>query len=149
MAAKPTSAKLYQTPQDSGQSQSGPVYPAVPAPAPTQAMTFNQRYHPHAAAEMNSDMPLPPTGPNLHVPPVGTRVVHRTSGQEGVVTGHRPHGYSGTAVPQVVWAGEDMSWPQGVSANALRVQGSEPSDLYTGTQSAASTRPRNRNTGAL
>lgn len=115
---------------------------------PTQAMTFDQRYHPRASAEMNSDQPIVDSDPT-RTHPVGASVVHRTSGQRGTVTGHSAHGYSGTAIPQVTWAGEDMSWPQGVSANALRVEGSQPSDLYTATQSASSTRPRRGSTGAL
>lgn len=80
-------------------------------------------------------------------PQVGHVVEHKISGQRGTVVGHQTHGY-GRATPSVSWAGEETSWPQGVSANAIRVVGSNPSDLYQYNQDATSSRPLNRNTGA-
>jgi hypothetical protein len=148
---RPIAAKLYQSPADSGQS-AGSTYkpPGTPAPREPEATLGVRRNNPEIAADSHRTEPTP-TGPRpaATVPPVGARVVHRTSGQHGQVVGHQAHGYSGTAVPQVTWAGEDASWPQGVSANALRVEGSHPNDLYQYNEDATSTRPLNRNTGAL
>jgi hypothetical protein len=79
---------------------------------------------------------------------VGDAVVHRTSGQRGTVVGHERHGFSGTAQPRVAWAGEEASWPQGVSANALRVEGSTPERLYETNQDATYHPPLNRQSGA-
>lgn len=136
---RPIAAKLYQSPADSGQT-AGSTYtpPGVPAPREPEATLGVRRNSPERAADSHRVDPTPP---------VGTAVAHRTSGATGVVVGHAPHGY-GAAMPKVQWAGEDASWPQGVSANALRVVGSTPEDLYQYNQDATSSRPLNRNTGA-
>lgn len=80
--------------------------------------------------------------------PHGAAVVHRTSGQRGTVVGHERNAHTGQAQPRVQWAGEESSWPQGVSANALRVEGSTPNRLYETDQGAADHPPLNRHTGA-
>jgi hypothetical protein len=116
---RPVGGKLYQTPADED-AQGASTY--TPPGAPMQIL--NSSYAPRATAERNTDSAR--TDPT---PPVGSTVTHRTSGQRGEVVGHTRHGFSGTAVPQVQWAGEDASWPQGVAANALRVEDSHPSDL--------------------
>lgn len=147
---RPIAAKLYQSPADSGQT-AGSTYtpPGVPAPREPEATLGVRRNNPETAQDSHRTDPTPTRHPApAPVPPVGARVVHRTSGQHGTVTGHTNHGYAGTAIPQVTWAGEDASWPQGVSANALRVEGSTPDDLYQYNQDATSHRPLNRNTGA-
>jgi hypothetical protein len=135
---RPTAAKLYQSPADSG-TTAGSNYTPPGVPAPRNMEQLSGR--PHQAPETDSQR-IDPT------PAVGTAVTHRVSGAHGTVVGHDHHGY-GTALPKVQWAGEDASWPQGVSANALRIEGSEPMDLYKGNQDATSSRPLNRNTGAL
>ncbi len=117
---RPVAAKLYQSPADEN-IQGASTY--TPPGAPMQLI--NNSHAPRASAEQNSDQRTDPT------PPVGASVVHRTSGQRGTVVEHRSHGFSGTAVPQVTWEGEEKSWPQGVSANALRVAGSTPNELYS------------------
>lgn len=116
---RPTAAKLYQSPADED-TKGASVY--TPPGAPMQLLQ-GPNYSPRATAERNTDQTNP-------TPPIGASVTHRTSGQRGTVTGHQSHGYSGTAVPQVTWEGEEKSWPQGVSANAIRVEGSHPSELY-------------------
>lgn len=136
---RPIAAKLYQSPADSD-VKAGSTYtpPGVPAPRdPAQSLGI-RRNSPERAADSHRTDPTPPPG---------TRVAHRVSGATGEVVGHAAHGY-GTAMPQVRWDGEEASWPQGVSANALRVEGSEPNDLYRYNQDATSSRPLNRNTGA-
>jgi hypothetical protein len=136
---RPTAAKAYQSPADSG-LKAGSTYtpPGVPAAREPEATLAVRRNSPESAADSHRTDPTPR---------VGDTVVHRVSGQRGTVTGHAAHGY-GRAVPEVQWAGEEASWPQGVSANAVRVEGSNPSDLYLGNQDATSSRPLNRNTGA-
>lgn len=136
---RPTAAKLYQTPADSGsKAQSDYTPPGRPSPREPEASLGVRRNSPETASDSHRTDPTPQ---------VGDRVAHRISGQTGEVTGHRGHGY-GSAVPTVRWDGEEASWPQGVSANALRVVGSNPSDLYQYNQDATSGRPLNRNTGA-
>ena len=126
---RPVSAKLYQSPSDSGTKPVGTYgSPGVPQPREPEATLGVRR---NSAAHTTE-----PQTP----PPVGSVVEHRTSGQRGQVTSHRAHGY-GQAVPEVTWAGEEHSWPQGVSANALRVVGSTPSDLYLANQGADDHRP--------
>ncbi len=143
MTTKPTEGQLYRTGQGSD-TPAGPVDLGTTIP---QELSYNQAYHPHAAAETNQDQVV---GAGVsQTPAAGERVVHRSSGRAGTVAGHERTGYSGTAMPRVVWDGEDASWPQGVSANALRVQGSEPSDLYQVNQGADSRPPVTRNSGAL
>lgn len=136
---RPVAARLYEAPSDSGRSP-GSTYspPGVPAAREPEAALGVRRNAPETASDSHRTDPTPP---------VGARVVHRTSGQRGEVASHVAHGY-GTAVPAVRWDGEDASWPQGVSANALRVEGSTPNDLYRYDQDATSNRPLNRNTGA-
>jgi len=136
---RPTAAKLYQTPADSG-LKTGPNYtpPGRPAPREPEATLEVRRNNPETASDSHRTDPTPA---------VGSRVQHRVSGQTGTVEGHRSHGY-GRAVPEVKWDGEEHSWAQGVSANALRVVGSTPEDLYQYNQDATSNRPLNRNTGA-
>lgn len=136
---RPTAAKLYQSPSDSGlKAGSNYTPPGVPAAREPETTLGIRRNSPEQAAEGH------PTEAAINV---GDHVVHRVSGQRGVVTDHAAHGY-GQAMPKVTWAGEEASWPQGVSANALRVEGSEPNDLYRYNQDATSSRPLNRNTGA-
>lgn len=138
MAAKPTEAQIYKTPQTESTS-AGPVDLGTSV---SQAMSYDQRYHPHAAAEMNQDLTSAGPGPAATRPPaVGDIIRHEKNGQHGVIVGHERHGYSGTAMPQVQWVGEDKSWPQGVSPNAIRVVGSTPVDLYETTQDATSHPP--------
>lgn len=136
---RPVAAKVYQTPADSG-LKSGSTYtpPGVPSAREPEATLGVRRNSPEIAADSHRADPTPQ---------VGDTVVHRTSGQRGTVVGHAHHGY-GQAQPKVQWAGEEASWPQGVSANAIRVEGSNPSDLYRYNQDATSSRPLNRNTGA-
>lgn len=144
---RPVAAKLYESPA-SEDTKGASTY--TPPGAPMQLLG-GPNYSPRANAERNTDQ-VNPTATS--VPPVGSSVVHGKSGQRGTVTGHAAHGYSGTAVPQVTWEGEEKSWPQGVSANALRVAGSNPSELYSrnpapdspGSDSAVS---YTRATGAL
>jgi len=132
-------AKLYQTPSDSGRSP-GATYrpPGVPAPREPEATLGVRRNAPETAQDSHRTDPTPA---------VGQRVVHRTSGEHGTVADHVVHGY-GTAMPRVTWDGQEASWPQGVAASALRVEGSTPNDLYRYNQDATSSRPLNRNTGA-
>jgi hypothetical protein len=136
---RPIAAKLYEAPADSGRSP-GATYrpPGVPAPREPEATLGVRRNAPERLSDSARTDPTPQAG---------DRVVHRISGQRGVVVDHAAHGY-GAAMPRVAWAGEEASWPQGVSANALRVQGSTPGDLYMYNQDATSSRPLNRNTGA-
>lgn len=146
--ARPESAELYQSPASEGVHASAP-YTAPGVPAPRQVVGEQYSGVPHQAPERSQDQrggsALSPTG---RVPDVGDRVVHRTSGQSGRVVGHDRNAHTGTAVPRVQWAGEEASWPQGVSANALRVEGSTPVDLYRSNQDATSGPPLNRQTGA-
>lgn len=136
---RPTTAKLYQTPADSNPRTAGTYTPpGVPAEREPEATLGVRR---NAAAHTTE-----PACPPPHAHPVGATVEHRMSGQRGTVTGHRAHGL-GEAVPEVQWAGEDKSWPQGVSANALRVVGSTPSDLYLANQGADGRGPRRGNGG--
>lgn len=137
---RPTAAKVYQTPADSG-LKTGSTYtpPGRPAPREPEATLAVRRNNPEIAQDSHRTDPTPQ---------VGDTVVHRVSGQRGTVVGHATHGY-GTAQPKVTWAGEEASWPQGVSPNAIRVEGSEPSDLYRYNQDATSGRPLIRHTGAL
>lgn len=137
---RPVKARLYETPADSGTSAGPGSYtpPGRPAPREPEATLGIRRNSPEIAADSHRTEPTPS---------VGDRVVHRTSGQPGTVVGHRAHGY-GDAMPEVAWAGEEKSWPQGVSANAIRVVGSHPNDLYQYNEDATSSRPLNRNTGA-
>lgn len=144
MTTKPPEGQLYRTGEGSDRP-AGPVDLGTTIP---QELSYNQAYHPRNGAEMNSDQSAGLAG-QPPAPAVGTVVVHRNSGRRGVVQGHERHGYSGTAMPQVQWAGEDRSWPQGVSANALRVVGSTPEDLYTTNQGADSRTPLRGSTGAL
>lgn len=122
--------------------------PGVPQPREPE-LTLGVRRN--SAAHTTEPASAPPRGskedPAQVLPPIGSVVEHRTSGERGVVSGHRSHGL-GNAVPQVTWAGEDASWPQGVSANAVRVVGSTPDDLYTYNQDATSGRPLRGSTGA-
>lgn len=136
---RPTAAKSYQTPADSG-LKAGSTYtpPGVPAERDPVATLGIRRNSPETAADSHRVDPTPA---------VGDRVAHRVSGQTGEVVGHAPHGY-GHAAPTVRWDGEETSWPQGVAANSLRVVGSTPGDLYQYNQDATSNRPLNRNTGA-
>lgn len=144
---RPVAARLYETPADSDQKTAANYTPpGRPAPRQPEATLGVRSQNPEIAQDSHRTDPTPTS--RGAAPPVGTEVVHRTSGQRGTVTGHASHGYSGTAVPQVTWAGEDASWPQGVSANALRVEGSHPNDLYQYNEDATSSRPLNRNTGA-
>jgi len=140
--SRPTAARQYQTPGD-GSTVPGANYrdagvPASREPEPTLGMRRNPSAHTAEPAQ-------PPPHGHQPAPPIGSRVEHRVSGQRGTVADHRPHGY-GQAVPAVRWDGEDHSWPQGVSANALRVVGSRPSDLYQSNDSASNGRPM-RGTG--
>jgi hypothetical protein len=128
---RPTSGKQYQSPADEG-TPGASTY--TPPGAPMSIL--NNSYAPQATSEAATDSRrADPTPSSLgdrkapSVPAPGQRVVHRTSGQHGTVAGHAGHGYSGTAVPRVTWDGEEASWPQGVSANALCPEGSHPSDL--------------------
>lgn len=143
-ANRPVAAKLYQSPADSGaKAQSGyspPGRPAAREPEATLGVRRNSQAH-----TMEPAQPPPTAVQSTHR--VGDTVEHAKSGQRGTVVGHRAHGY-GEAVPEVQWAGEEKSWPQGVSANALRVVGSTPSDLYTYNQDATSGRPMRGSTGA-
>lgn len=146
---RPIAAELYRTPADSGLKTAGTYTPpGTPAPREPEATLGIRRNNPEIAQDSHRTEPTPTPGRAPAVPPVGADVVHRTSGQRGTVTGHTTHGYGGTAIPQVTWAGEETSWPQGVAANALRVQGSTPEDLYQYNQDATSHRPLNRQTGA-
>lgn len=132
-------ARLYQSPADSGAApQSDYTPPGRPAPRdPAQSLGL-RRNSPEEASDSHRTDPTPS---------VGAQVSHRLSGARGEVVGHQHHGY-GPALPTVRWEGEEASWPQGVSANALRVEGSTPNDLYRYDQDATSSRPLNRNTGA-
>lgn len=112
-----TSGKLYQSPADEP-TPGASTY--TPPGAPMTAL--NASHAPRASAEQNSDSARSEPTP-------GSSVVHRTSGQRGTVVGHDRHGYSGTAMPRVQWEGEEASWPQAVSSNAIRPAGSHPSDL--------------------
>ena len=136
---RPVAAKLYETPADSGQ-RPGPQYrpPGSPQPRNPEIALGVRRNAPETAQDSHRTDPTPQ---------VGDRVVHRTSGQRGQVVDVSHHGY-GSAMPKVSWQGEEASWPQGVSANAIRVEGSQPVDLYRTNQDATSSRPLNRNTGA-
>ena len=137
---RPIAAELYRSPADSdAKSASTYTPPGVPAPRDSSHTLGVRRNSPETASDSHRTDPTPP---------VGARVAHRVSGATGEVVGHHAHGY-GRAVPAVRWDGQEASWPQGVSANALRVEGSEPNDLYRYNQDAASSRPLNRNTGAL
>lgn len=146
---RPVSAKQYQTPADSMERAVGTYRaPGVPVPREPELSNMVRR---NSAAHTTEPASSPPHGvvsaEPTHTHPVGAVVEHKTSGQRGVVTGHRSHGY-GSAVPEVTWAGEEKSWPQGVSANALRVSGSTPDDLYQYNQDATSSRPMRGSTGA-
>lgn len=138
---RPVSAKIYQTPADSMERAVGTYRaPGVPEPREPELSNMVRR---NSAAHTTE----PQTPPPHESHPVGSVVEHRISGQRGVVSGHRANGY-GAAVPEVTWAGEEHSWPQGVSANAIRVVGSTPDDLYTYNQDATSGRPMRGSTGA-
>lgn len=139
---RPTSARLYQSPGDSG-TRPGANYipPGVPnsrEPEPTLGVRRNPQAHTTEPASAPPGRRAKEDPAHSH--PVGAVVEHHKSGQRGQVVGHRANGY-GQAVPQVTWAGEEKSWPQGVSANALRVVGSTPDDLYVGSQGADTRRP--------
>lgn len=138
---RPTAARLYQTPADSG-LKAGSTYtpPGTPSPREPEATLGIRRNNPEVAQDSHRTDPTPDLK-------VGDTVQHRISGQVGTVVGHTHHGYGG-AVPAVTWAGEEKSWPQGVSPNSVRVVGSTPEDLYQYNQDATSNRPLNRNTGA-
>lgn len=146
--ARPTAAKLYQSPASEG-VHAGSTYSAPGVPAPRLVVGEQYSGQPHQAPESAQDQR---GGRGLapgRVPDVGDIVHHRTSGQQGRVVGHQRNPHTGAAQPTVQWAGEDASWPQGVSANALRVEGSTPSRLYETEQDATSHPPLNRQTGAL
>jgi hypothetical protein len=146
--ARPEQGQLYRSPASEGvHADSGYSAPGVPAPR----LVVGEQYsgQPHQAPESAQDQRGGGAGPaGTPVHPVGSAVVHRTSGQSGTVVGHERNAHTGTAQPRVQWAGEEASWPQGVSANALRVDGSTPVRLYETNQDATSRPPLNRQSGA-
>lgn len=153
---RPSEGELYRAPASEGAHAVAPYRaPGVPAPR----LVVGEQYSgvPHQAPERAQDQgggagtsrTGAPHGATPPAHPVGAAVVHRTSGQRGTVVGHDRNPHTGTAQPRVQWAGEEASWPQGVSANAIRVDGSTPMRLYETNQDATSGPPLNRQTGAL